>query len=74
MVAGGYQVGDVGVERDAGRLLQEADDHVRRRPHRVEDVAGVDHQVNVTLQDGVDRPPVSLLNVNLPLVPARLGV
>ena len=41
-------------------------------PHRVEGVAGVDHQVHVPLQDGVHSPPVSLLNVNLPLVAPRL--
>jgi hypothetical protein len=32
----------------------------------------VDHQVHVPLQDGVHRPPVSLLNVHLPLVAPRL--
>src|SRR5829696_244066 len=73
MVARGDEVGDVRVEREAGGLLQEADDHVRRRPHRVEDIAGVDHQVHLPLQDGVNRPPVSLLNIHLPLVAACLG-
>ena len=72
VVAGGDEVGDTGPGGDAGRLLQEADDDVRRGPHGVEGVAGVDHQVHVPLQDGVHRPPVSLLNVHLPLVPPRL--
>jgi hypothetical protein len=60
--------------RDAKRLFQEADDHVRRGPDRIEDVAGVNHQVHITLQDGVHSPPVSLLDVHLPLVAARLGM
>ena len=68
VVAGSDEVGDVGVERDAGRLLQEADDHVRRRAHRVKDVAGVNDKVNVSLQNGVYRPPIRLLYVHLPLV------
>ncbi len=73
VVSCGDEVGDV-LPREAGGLLEEADDHVRRGPHRVEDVAGVDHQVHVPLQDGVHRPPVGLLDVHLPLVAARLGV
>jgi hypothetical protein len=32
----------------------------------------VDHQVNIPLQDGVDGPPVGLLDVDLPLVAAGL--
>jgi hypothetical protein len=47
---------------------------MRRRAHRIEDVAGVDDQVHIPLQDGVHSPPVSLLNVHLPLVAARLGM
>ena len=47
---------------------------MRRRPDRVEDVAGVDDEVHIPLQDGVDGPPVSLLDVDLPLVAARLGM
>ncbi len=60
--------------RDAGRLLQKADDHVRSRPDRVEDIAGVDDKVHVPLQDGVDGPSVSLLHVDLALVAASLGI
>jgi hypothetical protein len=55
-------------------LLQETDNDVRRRAYRVEYVAGVDHQVHVPLQDGVNRPRVRLLYVNLPLVSPGLGV
>src|SRR5215212_3678103 len=58
--------------RHAESLFQEADDHMRRRAHRIEDIAGVDHQVHVALQDGVHSPPVSLLDVHLPLVAASL--
>jgi hypothetical protein len=47
---------------------------VRRRPDGIEDVAGVDDQVHIPLQDGVHSPPVSLLDVHLPLVAARLGM
>ena len=73
MVACGDQVGDV-LACDAESLFQEADDHVRSRAHRVEDVAGVDYQVHIPLQDGVYSPPVSLLDVDLTLIPARLLV
>ena len=73
VVAGGDEVGDTGACRDAGCLLQEADDHVRRRTHRVEDVARVDHEVHILLQDGVNRPPVSFLYVYLALVAVGLG-
>jgi hypothetical protein len=45
-----------------------------RGPYGVEDITGVDHDVHVPLQDGVDRPPVGLLDVNLPLVAVRHGV
>jgi hypothetical protein len=34
----------------------------------------VDYKVHIALQDGVDSPPVSLLDVHLPLVAARLGM
>src|SRR3712207_5405854 len=71
MISGGDEVGDVGVQRDPGRLLEEADDNVRRRSHRVKDVAGVDDEIDIPLQNGVHRPPVSLLYINLPLVTAR---
>jgi hypothetical protein len=47
---------------------------MRRRPDRVEDIARVDHQVHIPLQDGVHGPPVSLLDVHLPLVAASLGM
>jgi hypothetical protein len=47
---------------------------VRRRAYGIEDVAGVDHQVHIALQDSVDSPAVSLLDVDLPLVAARLGM
>jgi hypothetical protein len=47
---------------------------MRRRAHRIEDIAGVNDQVHIALQDGVHSPPVSLLDVNLPLVAARLGM
>ena len=70
MVPGGDQVRDAQLG-DAECLLQEADDYVRRRTHRVEHVAGVDYEVHVPLQDGVHRPLVSLLNVHLPLVAVR---
>jgi len=71
MVACCDQVRDI-LACDAESLFQEADDHMRRRAHRIEDVAGVDDQVHIPLQDGVHSPPVSLLNVNLPLVAPRL--
>jgi hypothetical protein len=74
VVARGNYVWDVRVGGDAGGLLQEADNDVRRRAYRVEYVAGVDHQVHVPLQDGVNSSRVRLLNVNLPLVSPRLGV
>jgi hypothetical protein len=32
----------------------------------------VNHQVHIPLQDGIDSPPVSLLDIHLPLVAARL--
>ena len=47
---------------------------MRRRAHRIEDVAGVDDKVHIALQDGVNSPPVSFLDVHLPLVTARLGM
>jgi hypothetical protein len=67
------EVGDL-LACDAESLFQEADDHMRRRAHRIEDIAGVNDQVHIALQDGVHSPPVSLLDVNLPLVAARLGM
>ncbi|CAA9444362.1 MAG: SbcD_Mre11, partial [uncultured Rubrobacteraceae bacterium] len=47
-------------------------DHVRRRPDGVERVAGVDDEVDLTLQDLVDSSPVRLLCVDLPLVAVGL--
>ena len=73
MVAGGDEVGDAGTCREAGRLLQETDDYVRRRTHRVEDVARVEHEVHLPLQDGVNRPSVRLLYVYLALVAVGFG-
>jgi hypothetical protein len=69
-----HDVGNTSPCGDAGRLLKEADDDVRSGPDRVKDVAGVNNDVNVPLQDGVDRPSVGLLDVDLPLVAVRLGV
>jgi hypothetical protein len=43
-----------------------------RGAHRVEDIARVDHQVHIPLQDGIHGPPVSLLDVHLSLIAARL--
>jgi hypothetical protein len=71
MVARGDQVGDLSL-CDAERLFQKADDHMRRRAHGVEDISRVNYQVDIPLQDGVDSPSVSLLNVHLPLITARL--
>jgi hypothetical protein len=44
---------------------------VRRRPDRIEDIAGVNDEVNVSLQNGIHSPCVRLLYVNLPLVASR---
>ncbi len=65
------QVGNL-LSCDSESLFQEADDHMRRRPDRIEDVAGVDNQIHVAFQNGVDSPPVSLLDVHLPLVATSL--
>jgi hypothetical protein len=73
MVACCDQVGDV-LSCNSESLFQEADDHMRRRAHRIEDVAGVDHKVHIALQDGFNSTPVSLLDVHLSLVSARLGM
>jgi len=45
---------------------------MRRGPYRIEDVARMDNQVHIPIQNSVDGPPVSLLDVDLPLVAARL--
>jgi hypothetical protein len=45
---------------------------MRRGSYGIEYVAGVDNQVHIALQDGVNSQPVSLLDVDLPLVTARL--
>ncbi len=45
---------------------------MRRRPDGVERVAGVDDEVDLTLQDLVDCSPVRLLSVDLPLVSVGL--
>jgi hypothetical protein len=63
------QVGDV-LSCNSKCLFQEADDHMRRRTHRIEDVTGVNDQVHIALQDGVHSPPVSLLDIDLTLVAA----
>jgi hypothetical protein len=47
---------------------------VRRGPDRIEDIAGVDHKVHIAFQDGIHSPPVSLLDVHLPLVATRFGM
>lgn len=65
------QVGDF-LACDAESLFQETDDHMRRRAHRIEDIAGMDNQVYVAFQNGVDCPPVSLLDVDLALIAASL--
>jgi len=59
---------------DAEGLFQEADDHMRRRTHRIEDITGVNYKVHIAFQDDVHSPPVSLLDVHLPLITARLLV
>ena len=69
MVACCDQVRDI-LACDAESLFQEADDHMRRRAHRIEDIAGVNDQVHIALQDGVHSPPVSLLDIDLTLVAA----
>jgi hypothetical protein len=53
-------------------LFQEADDHMRRGTYRIEDIAGVNDQVHIALQDGVHSPLVSLLDIDLTLVAARV--
>ena len=73
MVAGGDQVGDAAA-CDAEGLFQEADYYVGCRPDRVEDVARVNDEIHFPLQDGVNGPSVSLLDVDLALVTARLGM
>ncbi len=45
---------------------------MRRRPYRIEDVARVYDEVNISLQDGVYSPRVRLLYVYLSLVAPRL--
>jgi hypothetical protein len=47
---------------------------VCRGPHGVEDITGVDNDVHIPLQDGIDGPPVGLLDVNLPLVAVGFGI
>jgi hypothetical protein len=47
---------------------------VRCGTHRIEDVAGVDHDVHVPLQDSVHGPPVGVLDVDLSLVAVRYRV
>ena len=71
MIACCDQIGDV-LSCDAERLFQEPDDHMRRRAHRIEDVTGVNDQVHIAFQDGVHSPPVSLLDIDLTLVAARV--
>ena len=73
MVASRDQVGYV-LARYAEGLFQESDDHMGRRPDRVEDVARVNDEIHIPLQDGVNGPSVSLLDVDLALVAARLGI
>src|SRR5215217_9000732 len=71
VVASRDQVRDV-LPGNAEGLFEETDDHVRRGTHGVEDVAGMNDQVDIPLQDGVHSPPVSLLDIDLALVAARL--
>jgi hypothetical protein len=71
VVARRDEVGDV-LACHAEGLFQETDDHMRRGSYGIEDVAGMDNQVHIAFQDGVDSPPVSLLDVHLPLVAASL--
>jgi hypothetical protein len=65
------EVGNV-LARDAESLFQETDDHVRRGAHRIEDIAGVNDQVHISLQNCIDSPSVSLLDVDLALITASL--